>query len=896
MDRNTGTAYLCEGFDPNGAGMFKVNIAGSQVTSFPRSMKMDEMWRIAFNSCTNQGVIGLGNTKETYQGATFDTNLTNIVPINILSTSYTFIDIGLLAIDDTNAYMLSTTNVNKTVPNILAKAPLATLSPSAYLASTHENFEEEGVVYAGSWCPGFNGMAKNKKYLYTYNGAMIKKWNPWNGTLVDSVVVSTSYPYGCAGIAVDDCDNVFVGCANGVKQYNSTFALVNFSATKGIVYDVTLGGKEKQIFACGVDFVSALPLYSLCSELPTFSLNASSAPSTCAGNDGTVTVSVTGGTPPFSYLWLPGGQTTQTVTGLPAGSYKVIVSDSDTLSCNNRAKVNIDTITISATSGFKKQSITSTNLTCYGANDGTATIVASGGTLPYTYLWSPGGKTTNIITGLSQGTYTVKVKDANGCQTIDSVNVSSPAPITITPVMKDITCLGIGTIKLDVKGGAKPYSYLWSTGEMDEEIGVDSAGTYIVTVTDFNGCSASKSIYVTNAIWSLSSVTVTDATCNGSNGSIVFHLLNGASYNIYHFMMDSAFNTIGNINDSIFSNLSPGIYYCDLLDNFWCFDTSITITVGSNPNLIPVVNGNKTICMGQSTILTASGGINYSWSPGGATTTAITISPATTTTYTVTAAGNGCSGSATVLVTVSSSPIVTTNNITICSGSSAMLNAGGATTYTWSPATGLSSTTGATVMANTTATTTYTITGLNGGCSSIATAVVTVIAAPLANAGNDVSIIYGTTTMLTASGGGTYTWTPATSLNCNVCQNPIASPSITTDYCVIVSDGSGCTASDCVTVFVESDDSLFIPNAFSPNDDGNNDFFNPFIKGYKDYQIEIYNRWGIKFFETSDTKSYWNGLTPSGQKASDGTYYYIINVTNNQNKKKVYKGFITLLR
>lgn len=897
LDRNTGTAYLCEGFDPNGAGMFKVNTAGSQITLFPRTLKMNEMWRIAYNSCTNQGVIGLGNTKETYQGATFDTTLTNVVPVNILSTSYSYTDIGLLAIDDTNAYMLSTSNLNKTSPNILAKASLATLSPVAYLASTHEKFQEDGVVYAGSWCPGFNGMAKNKKYLYTYNGATLKKWNSWNGTLIDSVVVDFTYPYGSAGIAVDDCDNVFVGCKNGVKQYNSTLALVNFTATKGIVYDVALGGKEKQVFACGFDFVSALPLYSLCSEAPSFSLNASSTSSTCAGNDGAVTVSISGGTPPFNYLWMPGGQTTQTVTGLPAGTYKVFVSESNGMSCGNR-RVNIDTITVSASSGFAKQSITNTNATCFGANNGTATIITSGGTIPYTYLWSPGGKTTNTITGLSQGIYTVKVKDSKGCQTLDSVAVSSPAPITITPIMKDITCLGIGTIKLDVKGGTMPYSYSWSTGEFTEEIGVDSVGTYTVTVTDFNGCSASKSIDVTNASWSLSSITLTDATCNGNNGSIVFHLLNGASYNIYHFVMDSAFNTIGNINDSIFSNLSPGVYYCDLLDNFWCFDTSITITVGSNPNLIPVVTGNKTICTGQSTTLTASGGINYSWSPGGATTAAITVSPANSTTYTVTAVGGGCSGSSTVVVMVSAPPIVTTNNITICSGSSAMLNASGANTYIWNPATGLSSTTGAMVITNTTATTTYTITGSNAGCSATAKAIVTVNPVSVANAGNDVTINYGVNTMLTATGGGTYTWSPSTGLNCNSCQNPMASPAITTDYCVTVTNGNGCSATDCVTIFVESGDSLFIPNAYSPNGDGINDVFKILIEGYKNSHVEIYNRWGTKLFETDDgQKNFWDGTNQkSGRPVPEGVYFYVIDLKNSTGNENETKGFVQLVR
>ncbi|WP_430403518.1 PKD domain-containing protein [Fluviicola sp.] len=229
--------------------------------------------------------------------------------------------------------------------------------------------------------------------------------------------------------------------------------------------------------------------------------------------------------------------------------------------------------------------------------------------------------------------------------------------------------------------------------------------------------------------------------------------------------------------------------------------SSTTITVNSATVTPPAA---QTICSGGSATLTASGAGTYTWSPStglSATTGAtVTASPASTTTYTVTGNTAGCTSSGTVTVTVAPLTVGVSPNASICSGGSTTLTATGATNYTWSPATGLSSTTGASVTANPTTTTTYTVTGTTGSCSSTATVTVTVTPLNLTVSPN-ASICTGASTTLTASGATSYTWSPPTGLSASTGASVNASPTTTTTYTVTGTTGT-CSATGTVTVTV----------------------------------------------------------------------------------------------
>ncbi len=165
----------------------------------------------------------------------------------------------------------------------------------------------------------------------------------------------------------------------------------------------------------------------------------------------------------------------------------------------------------------------------------------------------------------------------------------------------------------------------------------------------------------------------------------------------------------------------------------------------------------------------------------------------------------------------------------------------------------------------------------------------------VADAGADVTIVSGSNTTLSGSGGGSYSWSPATGLSCTSCPNPVASPLVPTTYYLTVVK-NGCTDIDSVTVTVVFRE-LFIPNVFSPNGIAPNNLFKIVANGYTDYHLEIYNRWGVKMFESNDQSVVWDGkIMGSGKAASDGTYYFILSIKDSDNKEIIKKDFLTLLR
>lgn len=224
---------------------------------------------------------------------------------------------------------------------------------------------------------------------------------------------------------------------------------------------------------------------------------------------------------------------------------------------------------------------------------------------------------------------------------------------------------------------------------------------------------------------------------------------------------------------------------------------AVTVTVTVLPTLL-TVSPSVTICPGTSTVLTASGTSTYSWSPAtglSATTGAtVTASLTVTTTYSVTGTDvNGCVETKTVTVTVFPTPTVTVSpSVTICPGTSTILSASGASTYYWSPATGLSATTGTTVTASPTVTTTYFVTGTDGnGCEAVAKTITVTMPTLIMTVSPDVIICPGASAILSASGETSYRWSPGTGLSATTGSNVTASPTSTITYTVVGTNNCG---------------------------------------------------------------------------------------------------------
>jgi hypothetical protein len=201
----------------------------------------------------------------------------------------------------------------------------------------------------------------------------------------------------------------------------------------------------------------------------------------CNGDNGTATAVATGGTGTYTYLWMGAGQATATASNI-AGTHTVMVTDQNGCTA-------MDSVTITEPAALTVGTTGVTNVACNGG-DGAATALVTGGTSPYTYLWS-GGETTDMITPPA-GTHTVTVTDANGCTNNASVTITEPAALVATA-----TDNGNGTATAAATGGTAAYSYLWSDGQTVGTATFTANGTYMVTVTDANGCTSMASVNVT---------------------------------------------------------------------------------------------------------------------------------------------------------------------------------------------------------------------------------------------------------------------------------------------------------------------------------------------------------------------------------------------------------------
>jgi gliding motility-associated-like protein len=282
------------------------------------------------------------------------------------------------------------------------------------------------------------------------------------------------------------------------------------------------------------------------------------------------------------------------------------------------------------------------------------------------------------------------------------------------------------------------------------------------------------------------------------------------------------------------------------------------------------------------------------------------VNAAGTYTLIVTNPSNGCSANSTVTVnTNSNAPNVnggTTQTLT-CSASTVVLNASSTTTgvtYSWAGPGVVSGSTSAMATVNSAGTYTVTVTNPSNGCTATASTLVTPPVGINVTAGSDITLVMGESETLTAVGASVYNWTPSEGLSCTNCPSPVASPSVTTTYCVAGTDGS-CSDNDCITVTVNIpcgiNSELGVPNAFSPNNDGNNDEF--CLQGWGEcmelFNIIIFNRWGEKVFESNEADFCWDG-TFRGKILDPAVFVYMINATYTSGEEKSKKGNISIIR
>ena len=342
----------------------------------------------------------------------------------------------------------------------------------------------------------------------------------------------------------------------------------------------------------------------------------------------------------------------------------------------------------------------------------------------------------------------------------------------------------------------------------------------------------------------------------------------------------------------------------------WGCSGGVTRNVVVNPPPTIVASPDTTVCVGDPATLFANGGVSYVWIPAPVTCPncqTTQASPTIVTTYTVTGTdANGCVNTDTVMVSLRTKTISNGwGDTEVCQKVPVQLYDTGATTYNWVPAAGLNNASIYNPVATPSVTTTYMIIAQLGSCVPDTNYVtVTVHPLPTVNAGPDQTLVAGSHADIVATGTNIYSyqWQPANTLSCDTCYNPTAYNYSTTTYTVTVSTDFGCKTSDDVTIYLFCDESqIFIPNTFTPNNDGQNDVFYPRGSGVSNIKaFRIYNRWGELLFERTNIKindksNAWDGTFNGGNSRPD-VYVYLIDAVCDTGEPLFLKGDVTIVK
>ncbi len=597
-----------------------------------------------------------------------------------------------------------------------------------------------------------------------------------------------------------------------------------------------------------------------------------------------------------SYSWRPGGSLSDSTAAAPWASplsdtsYTVTIIDSN--GCRN-----LDTVDVSV---WPLPTVTTSNDTaiCLGE---TMELNASGGDQ---YAWSP---TTSLIepyspdpiaAPLDTTTYTVTVTDSNQCRNKDSVEIQTLSLPNIQAYSDTTVCRG-DTAGVSATGG---MNYTWSP---DSSLTSDNTAStqafptqptyYVVTGTDSLGCQNKDSVQI--GVHSLPVATTSPDTFICIGESVQLQAGGGTGYS-----WDPATSLDRpNDPDPTATPSNTTLYTVEVTDQNQCQDTAqVEVKVDINPPQ-PQAYPDTVICIGDNTRLHATGGHEFQWSPAtglDSTTSANPLAvPAQDQTYSVDIT-NGC-GTETRQVTIQVSvPVARAYpDTTICKGDSTHVHATGGTDYVWEPDSILSAPQSASTLAfpETNQEVRVTVTDPIG-CKDNDTILVRVKELPFLDAGKDEAIEYGSTITLHPAGEGPgWLWWPDTAISCTNCRKPEVRPLDETTYYVRTTDTLGCETTDSLTVVVSG--ALYVPNAFSPNGDGDNDVFRAEGTGINHFELMVFNRWGQKLFETNDIEKGWDG-TVDGELAKSDVYVWKIRYSEDYkpNIKKTETGHVTLVR
>ena len=755
--------------------------------------------------------------------------------------------------------------------------------------------------------------------LINFNGGVQPLDYLWSNTETTSGI--NSLPSGFYNVTITDANGCSLDSSNiEVSQPDSLFATPSsedvscFGGSDGLIDIDLFGGVEPYFISWDIvipdstliDTVSAgVYIYSVidsnnCTITDTIIIEEpeeliiadSLIDLLCKGEStGEIHLTVTGGISPYEYS-IDDGVTFQSQAyfdNLSAGSYSIIVKDA------NDCEITSNLLDVSEPLTNITAGLTSPNLLCFG-DVGTIILSVSGGTPSYSFLWSNGAITQNLI-GAGSGYYEVTIFDANDCELVENINVSSPDEIIVSEAITHLSCFedGFGAIDISITGGITPYVLSWSNGQTTSNINGLDADTYTLNLTDDNGCTDSYNFDVEQPdLLELTSI-VSHVACFGeSNGEIDISVTGGTSpYNFDWSNLTS--------NEDLLNILS-GNYSVIVTDDNNCKD-SASVIISEPSDIVYSVSTIDLVCNnideGQISVLVSGGTPAYSYSiDGGATyQSSNNFYNLQSNNYDVVIQDASlCQKQETVTLNqpigYSTSVIIT--DVEGCNGESTGVidfTLSGNTppyAYNWSNNESSSS------IYNLTAGNYDVIVSDANNCEMTYSYLVT---EPNAlNLQYDILLASceekndgGITTVVT---GGTL---PYSYLWGNEETNSDLFNIEKGTYSLYLEDSKGCSLPiEVIEVgFDGFNGCIEIPSGFTPNNDNIHDEWVIYgLNDFPDVIVKIYNRWGQELFSSSGYPMPWDGKY-NGVDLPTATYYYVIELNESD---KVFNGTVTIKR
>ncbi|MEO1258182.1 MAG: choice-of-anchor L domain-containing protein [Bacteroidota bacterium] len=634
------------------------------------------------------------------------------------------------------------------------------------------------------------------------------------------------------------------------------------------------------------------------------------------GTNGSIFLQIEGGTAPYFIQWDANANfsTSSTVNNLPIGSYTVAVTDA--AGC-----IQLTEVVINAPSNITTD-VTNTAVSCFGANDGTASVSVSGGTGQFIYDWSNGDSDPDVF-NLNAGTYYVTVTDPAGCTTLDSAVVESPPVLEISLTGIDALCFGdaSGSIQSLVVGGTPPYSYQWDNGTTTPDLQNILAGNYCLEITDANNCILTECTEIFEQTSLILTAVTNNAACNSTEGFIELSVEGGATP--YQFIWSDG-QTTQNATD-----LAPGIYEVTVSDANDCTAT-LTETINENEAISIEFSIEDVSCFGESTggisVIPSggSGDYTFSWSgPNGFSASTATIQNAGAGNYELDIEdSDGCSFNSTLTINEPAEPLdafFTTSNVSCPGDQDGMISIdafGGTPPYTYQ-LNGLGFTGNPNFLAL--PVDIYEVAVLDtNGCGTLIPDVPIDEPAPFTvELGEDRIVAYGDSAYIGAVlnnvpdslwSNYTYEWS---STNPNMeplhpdWRVTIFEAFSSTTATLTVTSPTGCVEEDLINIFITTDREITVPTGFTPDNQGavENNALHVHGKSEMVAQIrsfQVFDRWGELLFEANnfminDLSIGWDG-TFKGEDMPAGVYAWYLEVDFVDGISNNYKGHTTLIR